>query len=94
MIINGIKCNTQTEAVLQYLKTGKPLDQAKAYELIGTQRLGAIIYNLRHKVGYHIVNIKSKGFNRFGNDTNYTKYALVNTGEEITRIEEGLDHKG
>jgi hypothetical protein len=91
--IKGQKCKTQTDAVLTYLKTGKQLTQEEAYDLVGTQRLGAIIFNLRKK-GYSIYSLKVKGFNRFGNHTNFVKYHLGNTGEEITRIEEGLDHKG
>jgi len=77
MKVNGIECKTQMEAVLQYLKMGNYLSQEKATELCGTQRLGAIIYNLRHKVGYDIKKVDCKGRNRFGNPTNFCKYYLA-----------------
>lgn len=89
MIVNGIECRTQTEAVLQHLKMGKPLSQEEATELYGTQRLGAIIYNLRHKVGYSITNIDNVGINRFGNSVSFVKYMMVNTTEEQNRLENG-----
>tara|TARA_R110000744_G_scaffold89619_4_gene174215 strand:+ start:5270 stop:5548 length:279 start_codon:yes stop_codon:yes gene_type:complete len=86
IMINGVECNTQTEVVLQHLKKGKQINQEQAYELCGSQRLGAIIFNLRKK-GYAIHNLDSKGKNRFGNTCNYVNYMLVNTQEQITRIE-------
>ena len=52
-IINGVECKTQKQAVIEFLKTGKPLSQAEAYEICGSQRLGNIIYLLR-KQGYKI----------------------------------------
>ena len=70
------KPKTQKEAVLQHLKTGKTLTQEEAYNKIGTQRLGAIIFNLR-KDGYAIESIPLKGKNRFGNNVNLCKYCLV-----------------
>ena len=81
-----MKKQNQTTAVLNYLKTGKALCQEEAYEKIGTQRLGAIIYNLRHKYGFDIYSIKSKGKNRFGNSVNFVKYQLGNTQEQIHNI--------
>jgi len=89
MIVNGRQCKTQMEAVLQHLKMGKPLSQETATELYGTQRLGAIIFDLRHKVGYDISNIDCKGKNRFGNSVSFVKYFLDNTTEEQNRIENG-----
>ena len=78
----------QTEAVLGYLKTGRPLSQEEAYDIIGTQRLGAIIYNLRHKMGFDIASINCKGKNRFGNPTSFVRYHLANTQSQIKEIEE------
>tara|TARA_R100000995_G_C3480172_1_gene123372 strand:+ start:1221 stop:1490 length:270 start_codon:yes stop_codon:yes gene_type:complete len=84
--IEGQKCKTQTDAVLVHLKSGKQLTQEDAYELVGTQRLGAIIFNLR-KMGYDIYSINVKGFNRFGNSTNFVKYHLMSTKEQCEYIE-------
>jgi len=89
MIVNGIKCNSQTEAVLNYLKTGKQLSQEEAYDLVGTQRLGAIIFNLREK-GYDIYSLYCDGENRFGNNVRYVKYCLSSTKEQCDRIENGV----
>ena len=86
MIINGIKCKTQLDAVLQYLKKGKSIDQEEAYSEIGTQRLADIIYKLR-KIGYNIKNIKCSGKNRFGNSVSFVKYFLTDTLEEQSMIE-------
>tara|TARA_R100001163_G_C4890699_1_gene83798 strand:+ start:63 stop:338 length:276 start_codon:yes stop_codon:yes gene_type:complete len=85
-IINGVVCKTQQQAVIEYLKTGKQIDQEQAYEICGSQRLGAIICNLRKK-GYRIFNVKCEGRNRFGNYTRFSKYALANTLREIENIE-------
>jgi len=93
ILINDVECNTQREVVLEHLKTGKQITQESAYELCGSQRLGAIIFNLR-KEGYSILNIDQTGKNRFGHTTNFVRYMLTNSQEQITRIEEGLDHKG
>jgi|TARA_R100001530_G_scaffold128817_1_gene98746 hypothetical protein len=76
MKVNGIKCKTQTEAVLQHLKMGKTLTQEQATKLYGTQRLGAIVYDLRHKVGYDVLREDCVGKNRFGNSTTFGKYYL------------------
>tara|TARA_Y100000361_G_scaffold134720_1_gene134014 strand:+ start:357 stop:623 length:267 start_codon:yes stop_codon:yes gene_type:complete len=86
MKVNGIKCKTQEQAVLEYLKTGKPISQDIAYEVVGTQRLGAIIWKLRNR-GYDISSINSKGKNRFGNNVNFCLYHLSMTQEQIRRIE-------
>ena len=85
MIINGKECKTQLEAVLQYMKGGAPLSQEQAYDKIGTQRLGDIVYRLRG-LGYDIKNIQCKGNNRFGNRVSYVKYFLANTQKEIEAI--------
>tara|TARA_R110000744_G_scaffold193495_2_gene312396 strand:+ start:110 stop:385 length:276 start_codon:yes stop_codon:yes gene_type:complete len=85
MNINGIKCKTQLEAVLQYMQGGTPLSQEAAYKKIGTQRLGDIIFRLRG-LGYNIQNINCKGSNRFGNSVSFVKYFLANTKEEIDAI--------
>tara|TARA_R110002051_G_scaffold103198_1_gene174935 strand:- start:2983 stop:3228 length:246 start_codon:yes stop_codon:yes gene_type:complete len=76
MKVNGIKCKNQTEAVLQYLKGGKYLDQTTATKLFGTQRLGAIVYDLRHNIGYNVEKVDCKGRNKFGNPVNFCKYYL------------------
>lgn len=86
--INGVECKSQTDAVLVYLKTGKQLTQEEAYDLVGTQRLGAIIFNLRRR-GYDIYSLDCKGKNRFGNTSNFVKYMLSSTKEQCDKIENG-----
>tara|TARA_R110000824_G_scaffold321727_2_gene508539 strand:- start:870 stop:1145 length:276 start_codon:yes stop_codon:yes gene_type:complete len=85
-IINGVECKTQKQAVIEFLKTGKPLSQAEAYEICGSQRLGNIIYLLR-KQGYRIYNLNIQEKNRFGNYMRFSKYHLSNTKREINDLE-------
>ena len=87
MIINGIKCKTQLEAVLQYMQGGTPLSQEVAYDKIGTQRLGDVIFRLRG-LGYNIQNINCKG----SNSVSFVKYFLANTREEIEAL--AVRHNG
>lgn len=88
VMINGVECNTQSQVVLEHLKTGKQITQDEAYDLCGSQRLGAIIFNLRKK-GFNIYSLPQKVTNRFGNTTTISKYMLMNTQEEIKNIENG-----
>ena len=88
MILNGIKCKSQSQTILEYMKTGKPITQEDSYNLCGSQRLGAIIFNLRKK-GYDIQSLPASGLNRFGNKTKFVRYFLSNTAEEINIIENG-----
>tara|TARA_R110000796_G_scaffold231287_3_gene349158 strand:+ start:671 stop:946 length:276 start_codon:yes stop_codon:yes gene_type:complete len=85
MKINGIKCKTQLDAVLQYMQGGNTLSQEVAYDKIGTQRLGDVIFRLRG-LGYNIQNINCKGSNRFGNSVSYVEYFLANTKQEIEAL--------
>ena len=79
---------TQQNVILEELKSGRPINQKMAYDLCGSQRLGAIIFNLR-KIGYDIMTINTTGINRFGRKTTFAMYHLSNTQEQIKRIENG-----
>ena len=81
MKINGIKCKTQLDAVLQYMQGGNTLSQEVAYDKIGTH----VIFRLRG-LGYNIQNINCKGSNRFGNSVSYVEYFLANTKQEIEAL--------
>ena len=87
MIINGIKCTTQLDAVLQYMKEGKTIDQEQAYLEIGTQRLGDVIFRLRG-LGYNIKNIQCKGNKQLillqMDKPNY--YAIIPAGVRYSEI--------
>tara|TARA_R110000744_G_scaffold327818_1_gene433538 strand:+ start:3939 stop:4214 length:276 start_codon:yes stop_codon:yes gene_type:complete len=85
-IINGKQCTTQTQGVLEYLKTGRMLCQKTAYDEIGTQRLGAVIFQLRKK-GFLISSTQTTERNRFGNSVSFVKYHLDNTIHEIQQLE-------
>lgn len=77
---------TQQSEVLKYLKSGKELNQAQAYNLIGTQRLGAIIFKLR-KLGYTIIGNEATSLTRFGNSATYHNYQLMDTPEQQSLLE-------
>lgn len=71
-----MKAKTQKEAVLEYLKTHKKgLSQQDAYRIIGTTRLGAIIFILRQE-GWDIETVDCKAKTRFGHACRYGKYVL------------------
>ena len=68
---------TQNSLILDYLKSGKPIDDTIARDLCGSRRLSARIYDLRHKQGFD--NIKTKSVvskNRFGRTCTYAVYYM------------------
>ena len=71
---------TQQSEVLKYLKSGKE------FNLIGTQRLGAIIFKLR-KLGYTIIGNEATSLTRFGNSATYHNYQLMDTPEQQSLLE-------
>lgn len=70
----------QTTEVLKYLQSGKYLTQDIAGKLFGTQRLGAIIFNLR-KRGHDIRTVMIDGKTRYGDTVKFAKYIYVNEEE-------------
>ena len=67
---------THKKIVLKHLQSGKELSQLEATKKYGILRLGAIIFNLR-KEGYKIVTRMEHKPNRYGNNSNYDVYKLI-----------------
>lgn len=66
---------TQTQAVLDWLKTHASISSMEAIKEFGATRLSAIIFNLR-KRGYNIETVKCEGTDRFGNKMTFARYYL------------------
>ena len=65
---------SKIEVILNYLKQGNSISDAKAVELCNSYRLSAIIYNLRHNYNLDIESEMFEFTDRFGNKSNYAKY--------------------
>lgn len=66
---------TQTEAVLDILKSGDSISSLEAFQEFGITRLSSIIFNLRKK-GYAITSDSIATTNRFGNTVVFSRYKL------------------
>ena len=66
---------TQTQAVLEWLKTGNSISSYEAFKELGVTRLSAIIFTLRKK-GYDITSEDEKTVNRFGGTVVFSRYKL------------------
>lgn len=72
---------TQTEAVRQYLESGKTLSSMEAFQMFGCTRLSDRIFRLRNR-GYVISSIKCDTVNRYGHPTSFVRYRLVKKPKE------------
>lgn len=66
---------TQTQAVLDWLKSGDTISSFEAFRELGVTRLSAIIFRLRQK-GYSITSVDEKTTNRFGGTVTFSRYKL------------------
>ena len=66
---------TQTQAVLDILKSGDSISSLEAFQEFGITRLSAIIFNLRQR-GYVITSDNIKTTNRFGGTVVFSRYKL------------------
>lgn len=66
--------NTQEFVIATHLMGGKTLTSREAFDLYGTTRLSAVIYNLRHIEGLPITDERIKVKNRFGRQTLVSRY--------------------
>ena len=66
---------TQTQMILNHLKSFGSITPRDALELYGCMRLGARIYDLR-KAGHSISKSNETKPNRFGEMTTYARYML------------------
>lgn len=66
----------QCERVLEHLKTYGSITPLEAQELYGIMRLGARIWDLRHKDGVRIRKETKRSKNRYGEATHFASYRL------------------
>ena len=66
---------TQTQMILNHLKSFGSITPRDALDLYGCMRLGARIYDLR-KAGHSISKSNETKPNRFGETTTYARYML------------------
>lgn len=67
---------TQCERVLQYMRDFGSINSAQAFVDLGCYRLGARIYDLRHKRGYSIKKTTVSAKNRYGESVSFAEYRL------------------
>ena len=72
----------QCERVLQYIKDFGSINPAQAYLDLGCYRLGARIYDLRHKHGYSIKKTTVSAKNRYGEAVSYAEHRLEDNNAE------------
>lgn len=66
----------QTERILQYMRDFGSITQLEAIRDISCMRLGARIFDLKREV-YEIKKETETSKNRYGEDTSYARYRLV-----------------
>ena len=66
---------SQCEKVLAHLKAKGSITPREAYELYGIMRLGARIYDLKHR-GHRIREETEESRNRYGERVRYARYKL------------------
>lgn len=66
----------QTERILQYMRDFGSITQLEAIRDISCMRLGARIFDLKRE-GYEIKKEMETSKNRYGEETSYARYRLV-----------------
>ena len=79
---------TQTEIILEVLRTGEGLTAADALYRYGIGRLASRICELR-KESYPILSIRTQGTNRFGDKVYYDTYKL--DMEKYRGVKDGIN---
>lgn len=72
----AVKKISQTKAILDYLKSGKPLTTIQATRMFGCTRLPNHIAELKKK-GYHFDEVWETNTTRYGTTTRYKTYRMV-----------------
>ena len=70
------KETTQCDRILSYLETHTAINPMQAWEECGVYRLGARIYDLKHKKGVKITKRMIDVPNRFGEKCKVAQYRL------------------
>lgn len=71
------KKKNKTSEVLEHLRKYGSISSIEAIRLYGATRLSAIIYNLRHNYGLNIITQDIPFTDRYGTNSDYGKYILV-----------------
>lgn len=78
------KVPTQAERVIDYIVRFGSITRADALIDLGIANLPAVIDDLRHKKGYHILTKEIKTKNRYEQNITYARYYLVESEEEVS----------
>ena len=73
---------TQNAAIQEHLLEYGEIDKPTALEICDCDRLGARIWELRHRYGMNIRTEHKTKKNRFGHTTRYAVYRLIKEGEQ------------
>lgn len=68
--------SSKTREVIKHLEDKGSITSMEAIKLYGATRLSAIIYNLRHVYGMHIVTHEIDSIDRYGHHVKFGKYVL------------------
>jgi hypothetical protein len=62
------------ERIIAYCKQHGSITQLEATRELGTTRLGARIWDLKHRLGYEVDDVWETATDRFGDATRYKRY--------------------
>ena len=62
------------ERIIAYCKQNGSITQLEATRELGTTRLGARIWDLKHRLGYEVEDVWETAADRFGDATRYKRY--------------------
>lgn len=68
---------SKNQRVLNHLMEHKTITSNEAWKLYGVSRLSAVIWELRHRHGYHIESYTIHPVDRFGDTCNCAEYHLI-----------------
>ena len=68
---------SKNQRVLTHLLEHKTITSNEAWKLYGVSRLSAVIWELRHRYGYHIETYTIHPTDRFGDVCNCGEYHLI-----------------
>lgn len=75
------KVPTQAERVILYMAHYGSITRAEALMDLGIANLPAVIDDLRHRHGLHIITEEVEGFNRFEQKITYARYRFAESEE-------------
>ena len=79
---------TQCQRVLEYMREHGSICPREADRKLGIMRLGARIFDLKHRFGFTIRSVPETEPNRYGKPSTFARYFLV---AEPDRVAAGLE---